>query len=84
MVRRIVDRARAKFNVAMAEVGDLDAHTRATLGFAVVSNESRHVQSMVDTIISFVAGISEALVVDRDVEIVPFGDHFGAQGSLDG
>jgi uncharacterized protein YlxP (DUF503 family) len=68
----------------MAEVGDLDAHTRASLGFAVVSNESRHVQSMVDTIVSFVAGISTALVVDRDVEIVPFGDDFGARGSLDG
>ena len=84
VVRRIVDRARAKFNVAFAEVGDLDAHRRASLGFAVVSNDARHAQSMVDTIVAFVAGISEAMVVDRDSEIVPFSDHFGATGPLDG
>jgi uncharacterized protein YlxP (DUF503 family) len=78
IVRRIVDRARNKFNVAIAEVADMDAHRRAVLGFAVVSNDTRHVSSMVDTIVSFVAGATEALVIDRAMEIVHLEDHFGS------
>jgi hypothetical protein len=33
---------------------------------------------MVDTIVAFVSGASEALVVDRAMEIVHLEDHFGA------
>ena len=69
VVRRVLDRTRAKFNVAAAEVASLDAHRRATLGFAVVSNDARHANSMIDTIASFVAGASEALVVSRRMKI---------------
>ncbi len=69
VVRRVLDRTRAKFNVAAAEVASLDAHRRATLGFAVVSNDARHANSMIDTIASFVGSASEALVVSRDTKI---------------
>jgi uncharacterized protein YlxP (DUF503 family) len=78
IVRRLVDRVRHKFNAAIAEVASLDAHRRAVLGFAVVSNDPRHVNSMVDTIVAYVSEASEALVVDRAMEIVRLEDHFGA------
>ena len=74
VVRKIVERARSRFNVAAAEVGDLDVHRRATLGFSVVSNDSRHAQSMVDKLVGFVSGATEALVVDRYVELIPIGE----------
>lgn len=77
VVRRIVDRARNKFNVAAAEVGDLDVHRRATLGFSVVSNDASHVHSILDKLTAFVAGATEALVVDRQTEIVHFGEEMG-------
>ena len=48
VVRRIVDRTRNKFNAAVAEVGALDEHRRRVLGFAVVSNDARHANSMLD------------------------------------
>ncbi|MCZ7683094.1 MAG: DUF503 domain-containing protein [Sandaracinaceae bacterium] len=74
VIRRIVDRLRHRFNVAVAEVGDLDAHRSAVLGLAVVSNDARHANSMIDTLVSAVAGASEALVVDRRMEIVDMGE----------
>jgi hypothetical protein len=77
VVRRIVDRARNQFNAAVAEVGALDEHRQALIGFAVVSNDVRHANSMIDKIGSFVSGLTEALVVGRDVELL----HVGA--SLD-
>jgi uncharacterized protein YlxP (DUF503 family) len=70
VVRRIVDRARAKFNVAVAEVAQLDSHKSAVIGFVVVSNDTRHVQSMLDHISAFMGTISEAVVVDRSLEII--------------
>jgi uncharacterized protein len=74
VVRRIVDRARNQFNAAVAEVGELDQHRRALIGFAVVSNDARHANSMLDNIGAFVSGLTEAVVVGRDIELVHLGE----------
>jgi hypothetical protein len=73
VVRRILDRARSRFNVAAAEVADNDVHRRAVLGFSVVSNDSSHANAMIDELTSFVAGATEALVVDRFFELLQVG-----------
>lgn len=70
IVRRIVDRTRAKFNVAVAEVADMDAHRRAVIGLAVVSNDARHANSMLDRISAFMTSLTEAVPTDRSLEIV--------------
>ncbi len=70
VVRRIVDRTRAKFNAAVAEVDALDVHRRAVIGVSVVSNDARHANSMIDRITTFMAGLTEAVVVDRTLEIL--------------
>lgn len=78
VVRRICDRTTGRFNAAVAEVEDQDVLQAATIGVAVVSNSPRHVNSMIDRIVSFIEGIGEALVVDRDMEIVHYGDGPGS------
>ncbi|MET0388550.1 MAG: DUF503 domain-containing protein [Polyangiales bacterium] len=70
VVRRIVDRTRAKYNVAVAEVDQMDSHRSAVIGVAVVSNDSRHANSMLDHISSYMAGLTEAVVIDRTLEIL--------------
>jgi uncharacterized protein YlxP (DUF503 family) len=70
VVRRIVDRTRAKFNVAVAEVDQLDSHRAAVIGVAVVSNDARHANSMLDHISTFMSGISDAVLVERSLEIL--------------
>jgi uncharacterized protein YlxP (DUF503 family) len=70
VVRRIVERTRAKFNASVAEVDALDAHRRAVIGVAVVSNDARHVNSMLDHITTFMAGLTEAVLTERSLEIV--------------
>jgi uncharacterized protein YlxP (DUF503 family) len=83
VVRRIVDRARNHFNAAVAEVGELDQHRRALIGFAVVSNDARHANSMVDKIGAFVSGLTEAVVVGRDVELLHVGESHGGVGTVE-
>jgi uncharacterized protein YlxP (DUF503 family) len=73
VVRRVIDRTRNKFNAAVAEVGNLDEHRRAEIGIAVLSTDARHANSMLDTIGTFVASVSEAPVLDRSLELIHAG-----------
>jgi uncharacterized protein YlxP (DUF503 family) len=70
IVRRIVERTKTKFNASVAEVADMDAHRRAVIGVAVVSNDARHANSMLDTISAFMSGLTEAVLTDRSLEIL--------------
>lgn len=83
IVRRVIDRCRAKFNVAIAEVAEMDSHRRAVIGLSVVSNDARHANSMIDTIVSYASSATEAMVIDRSMEIMHLEDHFGSGPALD-
>ncbi len=74
IVRKVLDRTANRFNVAVAEVGQQDSHGRATLGFAVVSNDRRHANSMLDSIAEFVEGSADAVVLNRSTELVSLGE----------
>ncbi len=73
-LRKIIDRARAKFNVAIAEVDDQDTWQRSTLALAVVGNEGRHVQSMLDRILSFIEDLYVAQVINKEAELISYND----------
>ena len=70
VVRKLLERTRAKFNVSAAEVEDNDAHSRAVLAFVTVGNNSRHVNSMLDKILEFVDSMFLAEIVDHQIELI--------------
>ena len=74
IVRKVLDRTANRFNVSVAEVGQQDAHRQAMLGFAVVSGDLRHANSMLDSIASFVEESTDAVVLDRSTELVSLGE----------
>jgi len=74
IVRRVLDRTANRFNVAVAEVGRQDVHRMAVLGFAVVSEDRRHANAMLDSIATFVERSSEAVVTDRSTELLSLGE----------
>lgn len=75
VVRRVVERARAKFNAAVAEVEDQDVHRRAVIGVSVVSSDARHATSMLDTIIAAMAASTDAQIVSRRTSVQRLGQH---------
>ncbi len=77
MVRRIVERTRAKFNASVAEVADNDVLQRAVIGITVVGNSTSHVDSMISRIGGFVEGLGVAPVTSIQTEIIPLGDDIG-------
>lgn len=74
VLRRITDRVKARFNVAVAEVDDQDLWQKATLALAVVGNDRRHVDEQMEKIIHFVEEMYVAPLISRQTEIMAFGD----------
>ena len=54
VVSSLCSKVRNKFNVAIAEVADNDSWQLATLGVTCVSNNSRHVDEVLDQVVSFI------------------------------
>jgi hypothetical protein len=50
----------------------------------VVSNDARHANSMIDKIGAFVSGLTEAVVVGRDVELLHVGESHDQGGRMAG
>lgn len=75
VVRRVVERAKARFNAAIAEIDDQDVHRRAVIGVAVLSNDARHATSMLDTIIASMASHTSAEIVSRRSAVLHVGEH---------
>lgn len=74
VLRRVTDRLKARFNVAVAEVEDQDLWQKATLAVAVVGNERRHVDEQLEKVIHFVEEMYVAPLISRQTEIMGFGD----------
>ena len=51
VIRSIIDRLKARFNVSVAEVELMDVWKSAVLGISCVSNESAHVESMLGSFV---------------------------------
>ena len=79
VLRSIKDRTRLKFNVAIAEVGSQDDWQECVLGFAVVANQKKFVQEMLEKIINYIDGLALAKIVDDEKDIVNYGDEALAQ-----
>ena len=72
VVRRVKDLVRDKFNVSVAEVGELDKWQRALLGLTLVGEDRRFVDSAMDEVLRFVRGHAD--VVKEERESQTFGD----------
>ena len=70
VVKSIIEKTRHKFNVSIAEVDYQDAHKDIGIGFACVTNESRHAESMVQNILNFIESNTDAVVMDVQIEML--------------
>jgi uncharacterized protein YlxP (DUF503 family) len=70
VLRKLIDRVRSRFNVAISEVGDNDLWQRAQIGICAVGNDRRHVNSCLDKIIDFIEKMNLVEVVHLEMEIL--------------
>ncbi|MBM7855381.1 uncharacterized protein YlxP (DUF503 family) [Desulfohalotomaculum tongense] len=70
VLKSIIDRVKAKFNVSIAEVDGHDIWQRSTLGVACVSNETAHAQSMLSNVAKFIENQGTAEIISISTEIL--------------
>ena len=69
-IRSLKDRLRSRFNVSVAEVDNGDKWQRASLGVVAVSNESRHIESVMGNVLNLVYGDRRVEVIDSTLSYV--------------
>lgn len=81
VVRKVVDRVRARTGVSIAELGPLDRWQLATLGLCTVSGEASTADEALDKCLSVIenAILGDAVVTSRERELKHYEDtqYFG-------
>jgi hypothetical protein len=71
VLRSVTSRIRGKFNVAIAEVDDMDNWQSITLGISCVSNNARHANEVISKVVDFIQnGHTDAELLDYEVEVL--------------
>jgi len=70
VVKSMIARIQNQFNISIAEVGANDNHGRAEIGFALVGNDQRVINSKMDKVINLAEDMHLAKVIDTDMEIM--------------
>src|SRR5690348_12853974 len=73
VVKSFKDRIRAKLPMSIAEVGDLEQLQVASLGMAVVSNETERCDEILSAAVAMARVLPDAVLADVRTEVVPFG-----------
>ena len=72
VVKSVVERVRARFNAAVAEVEDNDTWNLATIAVVCVSNESARADAQLQTIANAITGWRlDAELLDIETELIP-------------
>lgn len=74
VVKSLVEKSRHRFNVSVAEVADQDFHQKATLGVAVIGNDARVLNSVLDRIVDFMESLNLAELISHEMELIPLGE----------
>ena len=69
-VKAIVERAKHKFNISIAEIEAMDEHKRIVVGFACVSNDGRHAENVIQNVVNFIENNTDARVDETVTEIL--------------
>ena len=69
-VKSLKDRIRSRFNVSVAELDHNDKWQRTSLGVVAVSNEGKHVESILGNVLNLVDGFSRVQVIDKTIRYV--------------
>ena len=70
VVRSMIDKVKARFNVSIAEVGSNDKWQKIELGISAIGNDRRHIASSLSHVLEFLDSLCLAQIVNTQFEII--------------
>lgn len=70
VVKSVISQLRNHFNISVAEVGANDIYQRAEIGFALVGNDHRVINTKIDKIFNMADELGIAQVINTEMEII--------------
>ena len=68
IVKSIIERLKARYNASIAEVDLNDTWKNAVIGVSCVSNDAKHIDSMLNNIVNFVENDGRAVLFNYNTE----------------
>jgi uncharacterized protein YlxP (DUF503 family) len=70
ILKKILERVKHTFNVSIAEVGNHDLWQSAQIGFCIVGNDKRFINSSLDKVIGFIEELNSAEIIRSEIELL--------------
>lgn len=70
IVKSIIAKVKHRYNVSIAEVENQDYHKSIVIGIACVSNTSRQANTVIQNVVDYIEGNTEALIEKIDIDIL--------------
>jgi uncharacterized protein YlxP (DUF503 family) len=70
IVKSIISQMRNKFNASVAEVGSNDIYQRAQIGYSLIGNDKRVINSKLDKAVNLVDALGLAEIIDTEMELI--------------
>lgn len=70
IVKSMIRRMGNAFNISIAEVDLNDSHDWAVIGFSIVGNDSRLVNSKLDKAVNMADDMGLAMIADSEIEVI--------------
>lgn len=68
IVKSIIAKVKHRYNVSIAEVENQDYHKSIVIGIACVSNTSRQANTVIQNVVDYIEGNTEALIEKIDID----------------
>lgn len=72
IVKKMVSKLQNRFNISVAEVDLNESHDWAKIGFALVGNDAKIINSKIDKVFNMADELGLAMVADTHMEIVNY------------
>ena len=72
VLRKVKDKFFSKYKILLAEVDDLDLWQKSSLGFAVVGNDKKTIESLIEKAVNFLEFKDGAEIIDKATEFIHY------------
>ena len=70
IIKSIIGKLQSRFNISIAEVDLNDSWQSSVIGFACVSNDSKHINQVISNVINFIDNDCRVEIVDVNIELL--------------